>query len=80
MGGFSTNNTVQAGTHTFFKRTKFDFTSGNLDYLGQNLRVKAADGDNDWLIWKYNWDAGGDPDNIQGPLCGSWTNRATLDW
>lgn len=80
MGGFATNNEVRACLKEFVGRTKFDFTSGNLDYIGKNMRVKAGDGDADWMITKYNWSAGGEIDNIQGPLMGSWTNRAALSW
>jgi hypothetical protein len=63
----------------YFKEARLDWTSGDIDYQGVN-EVKGADeGATTWLIWKFTW-AGGKPTRIEGPLEGSWTNRASLDW
>lgn len=55
---------------------KFDWTSGNLDYKGVNVNADAADGDTDWLIYKYTW-VGDNPTVIQKKQ-GSWTGRSLL--
>ena len=54
---------------------KFDWTTGNLDYKGVNANADAADGDLDWLIYKYTWSSG-NPTVIQKKM-GSWTSRAS---
>ncbi len=54
---------------------KFDWTSGNLDYKGVNVNSDAADGDTDWLIYKYTW-VSSNPTVIL-KRTGSWTLRAT---
>ena len=55
---------------------KFDYTSGNLDYLGVNENADAADGDTDWTIYKLTW-VGSNCTVIQKRE-GSWTGRALL--
>lgn len=55
---------------------KFDWTSGNLDYKGVNANASAADGDTDWLIYKYTWD--GSNLTVILKRTGSWTGRAAL--
>jgi len=55
---------------------KFDWTSGNLDYKGINANADAADGDTDWVIYKYTW-VTSNPTVIQEKQ-GSWTGRSSL--
>jgi hypothetical protein len=59
--------------------TRFDWTSGDLDYKGKNETHKALVTATDWQIYKYTW-AAGLPTRIEGPLEGSWTGRAALSW
>lgn len=63
----------------YWKQTRFDWTSGDLDYKGFNLVADASVDATDWYIWKYTW-SGGSPTIIQGPLIGTWTGRAALSW
>ena len=58
---------------------RFDYTSGDLDYKGAHSMHMAPMGDGGWYIWRYTWLAG-DLVRIQGPLRGSWTDRALLKW
>jgi len=62
-----------------WKATKYDYTSGDLDYKGLNTDECATDGDTSWRIWKYTWD-GGNMTKLQGPLVGTWTGRSGLGW
>ena len=71
-------NTIESAMVTIRKAsiTKFDWTTGDLDYKGTNKNGDAADSDTDWIIYKYIWD-GGNPTIIQ-ERTGSWTGRAGL--
>ncbi len=55
---------------------KLDYTSGNLDYMGENVNADAADGDTDWTIYKFTWD--GTNCTVIQKRTGSWTGRAAL--
>jgi hypothetical protein len=55
------------------------YNTGQLIYFGKNLTHKAATDATTWNIWKYTWD-GSDCTRIEGPLVGSWDNRASLAW
>ena len=59
--------------------TRMTYSSGDLQYKGIHATHKAATSDTSWLIWKYTWTAS-DLTRIEGPLEGSWDNRASLDW
>jgi hypothetical protein len=52
---------------------------GNLIYEGRNLKDGADRDDTDWYIWKYTND-GQLTVHEQGPLIGTYTGRADLDW
>jgi hypothetical protein len=67
------------GIGAYWRDKQLDWTSGDLDYVGKHWRSNAADGDAGWAVWKFTWTAG-NLARIEGPLTGSWTNRATLDW
>ncbi len=59
---------------------RFDYTSGNIDYVGKHLEVGAATTDGSWWVWKYTYDASDNLTLMQGPLVGSWDSRAALGW
>jgi YD repeat-containing protein len=52
----------------------------NLIYMGFNLVHKTATSEADWYIWKYTYDASDNLTRKEGPLEGSWDNRASLAW
>jgi hypothetical protein len=58
-----------------FPYTQFDWTSGDLDYMGINGSISAADGDTTWVIFKYTW-VSGNPTVIKQRVT-SWTARAS---
>ena len=62
-----------------YKDERYDYTSGKLDYEGKHTTHKAVTSDEYWQIWKYTWD-GDNNVRKEGPLEGSWTDRASLDW
>jgi len=64
---------------TYWKEKRFDYTSGDLDYKGFHEIHKTAEGEGTWSVWKYTYSSG-DLVRIEGPLKGSWTGRAALDW
>ena len=53
--------------------------SSNLSYIGVHEMHNMPDSDENFEIWKYTWTSG-NLARIEGPLRGSWTDRATLDW
>ena len=62
-----------------WKDVRFDYGTGDLDYRGCNITHKAATDEETWSIWKYTYSSG-NLTRIEGPLSGSWDNRASLDW
>ena len=69
---------VRAPIKGTYPYEQYDYTSGNLDYMGINTDPAAADADTDWCVFKYTW-SGGNCTKIQ-MLVGSWTGRAGLSW
>jgi hypothetical protein len=58
---------------------KFDYAGGsNLIYRGVHEMHNISEDDTNWEVWKYTYDIGNNVTRIQGPLRGSWTNRASL--
>lgn len=58
-------------------RTKYEWSSGNCIYKGENEDLLAADGDTDWYITKYDWTSG---DCVEKRIrVTSWTARA-IGW
>lgn len=62
----------------YYPERRFDFTSGDLDYIGKHGVHKASESDKNWVIWKYSWSSGL-PTRIE-KLIGAWNNRASLAW
>jgi len=58
---------------------RYDYTSGNLDYLGKNVAIAGTTSD-DWQIFKFTYDGSGNVTRMQGPLVGTWDGRAALGW
>lgn len=69
---------IDSNTVTIFRAgiKKYDYTSGNLDYIGENVNSDAADDDTDWTIYKVTWSSG-EVIIIQKKE-GSWTGRDAL--
>ena len=63
-----------------WKDVRFDYGTGDLDYRGCNITHKAATDEETWEIWKFTYDVSNNVTRIEGPLSGSWDNRASLDW
>jgi hypothetical protein len=60
---------------------KFDYDiSSNLIYRGLHEMHKIGDSNTEWEIWKYTYNVGNNVTRIEGPLRGSWTDRAALAW
>ena len=64
---------------SYWKQKRFDFTTGDLDYMGKHKNQNAPTSDSDWIVWKFTWSSSL-PTVIKGPLSGSWDNRASLLW
>jgi hypothetical protein len=58
---------------------RMEYSGGNITYRGCHRVVNIATSDKEWLVWKYTW-TGSDLTMIQGPLRGSWEDRASLGW
>lgn len=63
-----------------WKVRRFDYVSGDLIYKGFHEIIGASTSDKNWRIFKYTWDAEGNPTMIEGPVIGSWDDRASLGW
>ena len=57
-----------------YKQFAYD-ASDNLEYLGENKNIIAADGDTDWVIYKFEYSSG----NLvkRRKQITSWTLRAS---
>ena len=62
-----------------WKDTKLEYSDGKPIYKGLNAFNGISDDDVSWRIYKYTWD-GDDCTRIEGPIIGSWTGRASLNW
>ena len=67
------------GLHCYWRNRQFEYSSGDLIYMGMNEMENVSDDTATWAIFKYTLGADGIT-KIQGPITGSWTNRATLAW
>ena len=64
-----------------WRHIKYDYTSGNLDYIGFSLTHKASTSSgNLWWIWKFVWNATPNVIGREGYLVGNWDDRASLGW
>jgi hypothetical protein len=78
VGGVrSLKNIISLGA--YWRDVRMEFSPDGLIYRGANYFHNAETSDTNWEIWKYSH-SGGNMVRIEGPLPGSWDNRATLDW
>lgn len=71
---------AQIGLSAYWKQQRFAYDgSGNIEYKGCHAVTGVGTADAHWTVWKYTW-TGSNLTLIEGPLKGSWDNRATLDW
>jgi hypothetical protein len=59
--------------------TRYDYTGVNMTYKGTHTVINAATSDPNWAIRKFTYTAN-QLVMEQGPLVGSWDNRASLSW
>lgn len=64
---------------SYWKDQRMDYLAGKLVYKGLNTAHGISTSDDSWYIQKYTWSAG-TMTRIEGPLVGSWDDRATLGW
>jgi hypothetical protein len=77
----SNRNPYLAAAEINWRDKRYDFTSGNLDYIGRTLNPNAsASAGQLWWIWKYTWDVASKLSRMEGPFPGNWDDRASLDW
>jgi len=63
-----------------YQKRLYDYdASDNLIYIGKHEHIHHDEGTTGWKIWKNTWD-GGNKIMTEGPLIGTWTRRASLDW
>lgn len=65
--------------NSYWKDKRFEWSGDDLIYMGTNRTSKASTSEKNWYIWKLTW-SGADLIRLQGPLEGSWDDRATLGW
>ena len=65
--------------NTYWKDRRFEWASGNPVYIGVNRKPNAPEGDREWQVYKITW-SGDTVTRMQGPVEGSWENRAGLGW
>jgi len=59
---------------------RFEWSSGNLIYMGVHRLHQATETEAEWAIWKFTWDASSNLTRMEGPLEGTWNGRASLSW
>jgi len=59
--------------------TRYSYALGKLEYKGTNSSINPSTSALDWTIVKYSY-FGNDLVMEQGPLVGSWDDRASLAW
>jgi YD repeat-containing protein len=65
----------------YWKDQRYDYDAeGNLIYWAVNITHKASIHATDWYIVKFTYDGSGNRIRTEGPLRGSYTNMASLDW
>lgn len=79
LGGIRDRLTlIVAGAYFDDCRYAYD-ESNNMIYMGYNLVHKAPTDAATWFVWKFSY-TGSNLVRKEGPLEGSWDNRASLDW
>ena len=63
----------------YWKEQRYEFSGNNPIYKGLHTTIGAATSNTNWYIWKFTF-TGNNPTRIQGPIVGSWDNRASLGW
>ena len=58
---------------------RYSYSGGKVEYKGTHTLINPPVSDPDWVITKYSY-TGNNLSLEQGPLVGSWDNRATLGW
>ena len=65
----------------YWKDKQYEYDeSGNCIYKGFHTTVNAGADTAGRYIWKYTYDVNGYSTRVQGPLIGTWTNKANLGW
>jgi hypothetical protein len=68
------------GLNSYWRQKRFAYdVSDNLEYLGFHWKENVETSEETWAVWKMTY-TGDNITLIEGPLTGSWDNRATLDW
>jgi len=65
--------------NAYWKDKRFDWDGGALIYIAFNRAINASPSASTWKIWKLTWD-GTSLIRTQGPIEGSYDNRASLGW
>uniref|UniRef100_A0A6M3JU69 Uncharacterized protein n=1 Tax=viral metagenome TaxID=1070528 RepID=A0A6M3JU69_9ZZZZ len=73
---YSTNELLG---NTYWHSKRYEYSSGDLIYMATHRAFNADDSDKNWQVYKLTWSSG-DCTRIQGPVVGSWANRASLGW
>ena len=67
------------GLNCYWRNRQFEYSSGDLIYMGVNEKESATTSENTWAVFKYTLGADGIT-KIQGPKTGAWDDRASLSW
>jgi hypothetical protein len=74
-------NPYLAAAEINWRDKRYDYTSGNLDYIGFSLSHDPSTSEGQrWWIWKYTWNATPNVTRMEGPVPGNWDDRASLNW
>jgi len=80
LGGINDRLTlIVAGGYFSDCRYAYD-ASNNMIYMGYNRIHESATSDATWYIWKFTYDGSNNLIRKEGPLDGTWDNRASLSW
>ena len=73
------DRTAQIGLDLYWRVRRFEYSGGDVKYIGCNEDLKAPTSESTWVVWKYSYTSG-DVSLIEGPITGAWDNRATMGW
>ncbi len=61
------------------RRVKITWSGDTISYIGQHVEANAATSAPGWEVFKLTW-SGDDVTDIQGPLVGTYDDKASLGW
>lgn len=79
LGIDSLYSSLRVTERPWHKRMKVTWSGDTPSYIGYHREANAATSVSGWEVFKLTW-SGDDLTDIQGPLIGTYDDRASLGW